>query len=354
MISKVSTIAGAALAAWSLGASAAPLKAKDLSPERKQAIIQHQTNVLAKPYLGVLPAEKPARPVSEVEEAGYLFFSADTNFNSYEAKQLLAKHLPAGVTLVIFAEPGANKAKILKSYEKVIDVSRIRVIEINDASSGFWARDGLPIPVWSKTGAMDLVDSRYYHGFEPDKELQRMFGSYLYKNEFYYEGGNFMANDRGDCLMVDTDEASQIPDDIFTDMLGCQRTIRFPFEKGIGHIDETVRFLKSNLVVTDSKDYAATLRNGGFEVLMLPRPNRTYETYVNAMLVNDTVYVPVYNEAKDNEALDVYRSAGLKVIPIESIELSNEGLGSIHCIVFAYPKVPFNYLLARLGAKEIK
>lgn len=337
-------------------AQAEPLKKKDLSPEFSRKIQAHQAEVNRLRALSpVLPAQTPpARPFSEVENAGYLFFSSDTPFNSSEAKRIMARELPTDVTLVIFTSPYNNKADILNEYAGLIPADRLKVISLDNAGSGFWARDGMPIPVWNAKGGMDMVDSRYYHGFEPDQELQPMFNNFVYRNDYYYEGGNFMVNDLGDCFMVDNDDASQIPDDVFPTKFGCKRTIRFPFEKGIGHMDESIRFLSSKVVVTDSPTYATTLRNAGFEVLMLPRPDRRYETYVNALLVNGTIFVPVYNETKDQMAIDVYRSAGLKVVPIETISLSNNGLGSIHCITMSYPKVPFSSLLTALGAKELK
>ncbi len=168
-------------------------------------------------------------------------------------------------------------------------------------------------------------------------------------------GGNvcLQANDLGDCIMVDNEEASQIPDEIFESKFGCKQLFRMPHEKGIGHIDETIRFVKSKTLVTDSPTYATTMRNAGFEVLMVPRPNRKLETYVNALQVNGTVYVPQYNQPGDQIAVDVFRSAGLNVVPIETISLSNNGMGSIHCITMTYPKVPFTSLLTMLGAKEL-
>jgi hypothetical protein len=337
-------------------AQAAPLKKKDLSPEFSRMIQQHQADVnRLRAIAPVLPAQQvPARPFSEVENAGYLFFSSDTPFDSTEAKRTMARDLPKDVTLVIFADRYDNKADILSQYSGLVPADRLKVITLDGAGRGFWARDGMPIPVWSQSGSMDMVDSHYYHGFEPDDELRPMFSNYVYRNDYYYEGGNFMPNDKGDCLMVNNDDAIQIPDDIFPTKFGCKRTIRLPFEKGIGHVDESARFLSSNVVVTDSPTYATTLRAAGFEVLMLPRPDRRYETYVNALLVNGTIFVPVYNETKDQMALDVYRSAGLNVVPIETISLSNDGLGSIHCITMSYPKVPFTALLGVLGAKELQ
>lgn len=338
------------------GAQAAqntPLKKYDLTPREVQGIQSHhmQLNKMISP-LATVPA--PLRPISEVEEAGYLFFSSDTPFNSAEAKRIMARNLPPDVTLVIFVEPGEDKAAIMKEYSGLIDSSRLKVVEIRGTSRGFWARDGLPIPVWSQEKTMELVDARYYHGFEPDDVMGTWFHSPVRKHTYYYEGGNFMVNDEGVCVMVDNDRAESIPDSIFTNTYGCKKLIRLPFEKGIGHVDESVRFITSKIILTDSPTYAARFRQEGLDVRMLPRPQREYETYVNALLVNGTAFVPVYNQRNQQEALDVYKAAGVKVVPIETSSLSNNGLGSIHCITMTYPKIPFKQLLDMIGGRELK
>jgi len=336
---------------FALGAQAVPLKKIELTPEQERAIQQHHQmlNMVA-PSSTQAP---PARPVSELEDAGYLFFSADTHYNSALAKKTMARHLPPGVTLVIYTQPGRDKARILDEYRTSIDPRRIKVVEISNSGRGFWARDGLPVPVWSSEGSMQLVDARYYHNFEPDDLIGSWFHSPLRKHTYFFEGGNFMVNDQGVCVTVDNSRSSSIPDLIFTAQYGCKTLIRLPFEKGIGHVDESVRFLTSQIVLTDSANYAARLRQAGLDVRMLPRPQRAYETYVNALLVNGTVFVPVYNGPKDQEALDVYRATGLKVVPIETITLSNNGLGSIHCITMTYPRVPFQQLLGLMGGREL-
>jgi hypothetical protein len=330
---------------------AAPKK-WDLSPAEIQKIQQHQHSLGLRLFSR---HEIPARPFSELEQAGYLFMSGEFDFDSRSAKQTMAGNLPDGVTLVLFVSPGMTRESVLRNFQDVIVPERVRVVEIQDTDRGFWARDGLPVPVWSASaGKLDLVDARYYHGFEPDELLAGLFHSLLLRHDYYFEGGNFMANDRGDCVTVDNDTSAGIPEAVFQDYYGCKRTVRLPFEKGIGHVDESARFLSSNTLVTDSARYEAILREQGFTVIRLPRPKRRYETYVNSLLVNGTVFVPIFREGKDNEALSVYRGQGLNVVGIPTRTLSNEGLGSLHCITMTYPKVPFQSLLDLMGGRELK
>src|SRR5690606_15341718 len=106
--------------------------------------------------------------------------------------------------------------------------------------------------------------------------------------------------------------------------------------------------------LTDAPSYKPLLEEAGYKVVMLPRPKREYETYVNALIVNGVVYVPIFDQATDEEALQVYRDAGFdKVIGINSLVLSNDGAGSLHCITMTYPKVSFSELLDNVEGEAL-
>lgn len=347
-ISRILAFAGFIL--FAADGAAAPKK-WDLSRDEVRLIQEHQSRARLQT---LNRRDVPARPFSELDQAGYLFMNAGFDFDSRLAKQALAKHLPGDVTLVLFVSPGSSREAVLRHFRDVIAPERVRVVEVEDANRGFWARDGLPVPALAMSGGLELIDARYYHYFEPDALFAQWFQSRLLKHDYYFEGGNFMANDRGDCLTVDNDTSSRIPEAVFHDYYGCKRVVRLPFEKGIGHVDESVRFLTSDTVVTDSAKYETLLNELGFKVVRLPRPLQRYETYVNSLLVNGTIFVPIYDESKDEEALSIYRRHGLNVVGIPTRILSNEGLGSIHCITMTYPKVSFQELLRGLGARELQ
>lgn len=299
--------------------------------------------------------ERRYRPYADYEAPGYLIMSADFTFNSQQAKLLMASKLPADGTLVIFTDydDASTKENILRAYESVVPRSRIKVIKLNGAYRGFWARDGIPVPAIDRNGGLVVVDARYGHGFESDAQVASLFGAGLEKHQYYYEGGNFMANHAGDCIMVNHGAHVQIPDSVFTGQYGCRQMIRLPFIDGIGHIDEHVRFVREGVVVTDLPAYKDVLEGKGFTVHMLPKPSGPYETYVNSLLMNDQVIVPVFGRATDAQALAVYERLGLKASGADSRALSNNGQGSVHCITMTYPKVPAAALMKALGAREI-
>lgn len=300
------------------------------------------------------------RPYAEYETAGYLLFSEHGEFNSAAAKAAMAKNLPANMTLVVYTgNAGKNYQKnLFSTYSQYVPKNRLKVVYLSGAGKGFWARDGIPVPIWETKAdgsqKFSVVDAKYYHSFEADKEVANFFSAGLVQLPYYTEGGNFMNNTKGDCVVVNNERVAIIPDSAYQDKYGCKTLLRLAYIKGIGHIDESLKFVDDDTVLTDTPEYVNFLQNAGFEVIMLPRPNNKYETYANAMVANGTAFLPIFNQTQDKKAIEIYENLGLKVVPLNSIKLSNEGLGSIHCITMTYPPVPFNQLLEHVGGEEVK
>jgi len=295
------------------------------------------------------------RPYAEYNEAGYLFMNSDFEFSSEAVKRGILKNLPENVTAIVFigSRSDSIKERIKNSFVNEISPDRLKVVYLPKAPQGFWARDGIPVPTVSANGdgRLTLVDAKYYHGFEPDEEVAEIFQSQLIRHDYYFEGGNFMANGKGDCLIVNNSDAAEVPDRIFEVNYGCINLIRLPHVKGIGHADESVKFVSDDTVLTDTDSYIPVLKRAGFNVVTLPRPNKKYETYVNSLIVEDIVYLPIFGQNKDQLAQKVYEDLGFKVIPMNTSRLSNSGLGSIHCITMTYPPSPLTELLKSLGGE---
>lgn len=333
-------------------ANAAPLKKMQMSPRELKRIQRYHDKLNLNPPKN--DQAVPLRPFSELERAGYLLMSSDYDFNSREAKRTMAKNLSEDVTLVLYTSNVSDRARLIADFDDVISPDRIRVIQLKQTERGFWSRDGLPVPVWAEGYRLAFTDAKYYHRFEPDAEIGKLFGLNVLTNSYYFEGGNFMPNDQGVCLTVDNSRSSKMPDTILRNLYGCKTLLRLPFEKGIGHVDESARFANTMTVLTDSAGYAQRIRAAGLEAVQLPRPQKEYETYVNSLLVNDVMFVPIFKEPNDEAALNIYRRFGFKVVGIPTNSLANDGLGSLHCITMTYPPMPFADLLSKLGASEIR
>lgn len=302
---------------------------------------------------GELFKRQNVRPFYEYGKTGYLVFS-DDDFGGIarDMKKQIAQNLPDGVGLIVYTQSSSKNyhQQLLNTYASYLPRERVRVLQVpRSGANDFWSRDNTPVPVFS-AGFRSLVDALYYYNFEPDQVFARLFNAPIAKHRYFFEGGNFMANALGDCIVVNRrqsypggiSDTAAIPDEVFLNQYGCRSLTRLPHLKGIGHSDEVVKFMSDNVVVTDTPQYVSTLRQKGFEVVMLPEPDLDYETYVNSLQVNDVLYVPVFGERGDAAAINAYKTVNpnLKIVPINSRRLATQGQGGIHCITMNYPPGP--------------
>ena len=330
------------------------IPAHGYTPRQEKEMADHNAKVRSRSIKAIGPMVSKYRPYADYEKTGYLIMSAAEM--SGQTKLDIAKNLPADAVLVLFDDAdlsAPDKEAFLKYYGKVVPRERIKFISLPNAHDGFWARDGIPVPVLGPDNSLTVIDAKYYNNFEPDKEISRFFNAGLEKHDYFFEGGNLQANHTGDCLIVNKEKYALIPDKIFTGLYGCKTLTRLPFIDGIGHVDERARFINEKTLVTDTPLYKNILEAKGFSVYMLPRAMNPLETYVNSLIMNDHVVVPVFDEETDAQALAVYEKLGLKASGTNSFDLSNDGGGSIHCITMTYPKVPVAELLKTIGAKEL-
>lgn len=357
------------IAFFTFGVVAMAAPQKGFSPKEMSWMAQQNNSQSKKDFKAMalegksffgLDADEYVLPYGEYENQGYILFNDESDFGSRLAKRGFLSHLPDSIIPVIFTtNQSPEYVQSLKERWGVYlnDFSKLKIMALKSKGNSFWARDGIPVPTFKftkKKSEFTVVDAIYYHDFEADYQVAKHFSAAVSKHDYYFEGGNFMPNAHGDCLVVNTDATAQVPDSVFSLQYGCKNLIRLPYLKGIGHADESVKFVDAQTVITDAEDYAQILKEEGFEVVMMPRPKRPYETYMNSVFLEKTVYVPVFGrEEKDKEAMDVYRSLGFTPVPLNSYSLSNEGLGSLHCISMVYPKVSFKELLTETDSREL-
>jgi len=185
---------------------------------------------------------------------------------------------------------------------------------------------------------------------------------------FVLEGGSIDANGKGklltttQCLLNQNRNPNLNRDQIekvLNDYLGVTETLWL--ESGIngddtdGHVDDLARFTDERTVFcaieTDSKDEnfaplksnIAALnkysRTSDIEVIEVPMPLkqvkaglRTPATYLNFLILNDAVLVPVFQDKKDDNTLQLFEKhfRGRTIVPIDCRSLVF-GQGAIHC-----------------------
>lgn len=325
------------------------------SREQNQKIQEWNASESKQGILKASPFRVPViRPVAETERAQYLIMSPAGNFSSLNAKLEMARQLPADMELVLYTSgPGPSTESAVQPFRQILPPNRLHVITLPQSERGFWARDGLPVPVWNQQNRLALVGARYYHEFEPDAQVAALFPSELAQHSYYFEGGNFAPSPSGDCVIVNNNRVRQIPDQIFTSYYGCRTILRLPHERGIGHADETFKFIDDRRVLSDSPTHRTLLEQAGYQVTMVPRPRAQIETHVNALFVNGTAFVPVFGRPSDAAALAVFRNLGFNAVGIDSSILSNNGRGSLHCITMTYPPVALQQLLRLLTTPRV-
>ncbi len=198
------------------------------------------------------------------------------------------------------------------------DLSRVVLVPAKDSASTaaetakgekyltVWARDWSPQPAYTAAGQLVLLDFNYYSNRDADDSAGRSLVEFFNQSlptdailtspevvsrisvPVYNEGGNFMNNDNGDCLMTtrvtDANSAAAIKEaaadnrrkNIFNDEVmdkteivrqykekaGCKTVSifpRIPYE-GTGHIDMWAKFLDNDtIIVNELRDEVVNL-----------------------------------------------------------------------------------------------
>ena len=252
-----------------------------------------------------------------------------------------------------------------------IPMEKVRFFEFPHES--FWTRDYGPVSVVDQSNKIYYVDPRYYPQRRRDDAIptlmSRYFGVGAVRPNLATEGGNFMTNGEGICVVtewlfqenprLDARSLQTIQRDYF----GCRQTIVLErlVREGTGHVDMFAKFLDPNTILvgeygrSDPQNAALLDRNverlesfaldndWPLEIVRIPMPaggNGVYRSYTNSLIVNDAVIVPTYRGDRrfEAEALEIYRSAmpiGTRVIPMDAETVIQLG-GAVHCTTMGF------------------
>ncbi|WP_141734738.1 agmatine deiminase family protein [Oligoflexus tunisiensis] len=278
-------------------------------------------------------------------------------------------------------------------------INKVSVVEQKDYGQvTVWARDWAPLGAVTASNELRLLDFNYYPRREADDATARSFagltGITRVSVPVYNEGGNFMNNNRGECLMstrvtdanADVFKAGDMvldAEDIkqyYGEFAGCEQTYIFPRmpTEGTGHIDMWAKFLNDDTVIVgqisnETLSYASSSNRSltqqiqryldarardiadlGYNVVRIPMPVPSaglFRSYTNSLLLNGTAIVPQYLRGNSGsyqdqallrsyeaEARRVYESLGYKVVFIPSDGMIATG-GAVHCVTMQVPAV---------------
>ena len=310
-------------------------------------------------------------------------------FSIYPYYSQFIKELTTGEDVRINVKDQEMKDFAVKCLEQAgVDQGRVQFFfhPTNDA----WCRDHGPAFLINPKATQKkiIVDWNYnawgnkYPPFDLDDVIPTLIGSALNLPVYYpgiiMEGGSVDFNGKGTvitstcCLLNDNRNPHLTKEQIETYLVNYYGVDQVLWVKeGIagddtdGHIDDTVRFVNEDTVVTvieenrQDENYALLqdnladlkkmrLLNGKqLNIVELPMPKdviyedqRLPASYANFYIANQSVIVPTFRCDRDEKALRIIQSCfpDRKVVGIDSTEII-WGLGSFHCLSQQEPAV---------------
>ena len=313
------------------------------------------------------PVGKIARPFSDADEVGFIAVTGEDSVSPEDdfldelagLRDQLIDNLPSGVKLIIYVRSQERGQSLKKLYGVRQNGDRIRYLvtpgaplpkvlpKVGHPKGVYegWGRDSLPYPVVLKPGPsvknkFALIDSLPQSRFQPDAVFGAALGLPLISNQVVFRGGNVMPDLKGNCFLENAIEVPQLLAEnrtFLADFLGCKTVHVFTPDGGIGDIDERLKFINNNVALTDSPLFKQELIGKGYIVREIPRAQNEFESYMNSIIANGTIFVPTFGSPTDRKVLAAYAGLGLKVVPVKSKILSNKFHGSLHCLTMNYP-----------------
>ena len=306
----------------------------------------------------------------------------------YPSYGLFVRELTKGEDVCINVADAAMQAFAARTLQAAgADMARVKFFlhPTNDA----WCRDHGPAFVINPTEKRKaIVDWHYnawgnkYPPFDLDDVIPTLVGKALdlpvYHPGIIMEGGSVEFNGAGTlltsvCCLLNPNRNPHLDrekiEGYLRDYYGVEQILWV--KEGIigddtdGHIDDTVRFISEDTVVTVIEEDAADenyqllqdnladlmamrLLNGKqLNIVELPMPEAViYEgqrlpaSYANFYIANESVIVPTFGCSRDEKALRILEDCfpGRKVVGIDSTDII-WGLGSFHCLSQQEPAV---------------
>ncbi len=240
-----------------------------------------------------------------------------------------------------------------------------------------WIRDYGPFFITEDGTDLSIVDADYvrYNRIHDDAQpghFAAWYGIADHEWDFATEGGNFLANGHGICLVSETIlglnpqyDTAEI-EDLYHDYLGCTQLIILPgMDDVTGHVDMWMTwFDHKNLIVGEydpSDDYQShqliedaiadqltglvdPVTGESIQIHRVPMPDNdnqwVWRTYTNGTWIDDTFLMPVYGgyEGLQNQAIAVFEGLGAQVIPVDA-DVVITSAGAVHCITKTIPVI---------------
>jgi len=280
-----------------------------------------------------------------------------------------------------------NHQLAIQSLLKNRQVNMANVVFAFARSNDSWARDHGAISVWNNN-QLQLLDFQFNAwGCKYEFSLDNAINSALYQQgifrvniqsvAFVLEGGSIESDGQGTlltthCLLESSRNPGMTQRQIETTLInhfGLRRILWLQHGELTGddtdaHIDTLARFVSPTGIVyvrcenrsdehylnlqamENELNQFVTIDQKPYQLFPLPLPDPVYNasgqrlpaTYANFLIINNAVLLPVYQQDKDSQAIDVLKECfpDREIIPINCLPLVHQ-FGSLHCVTMQFP-----------------
>ncbi len=354
-----------------------PWDNEDVCAAQARYRVQH-----AEVYGSTEPPPGPLRLPGEFEPAEALYL-AYTAIDAYDGLfgDLLNTVSEQGPVRVLHL-PGARKRLETRLWLHGLTWSEIQRVHTVPFES-IWVRDFGPIAVHSPQG-VTWIDTRYVGDCLLDDALPTRLaaskkGQHVARCPLRLDGGNLISDGRGTCFMASGVAArnSLSQTELAEQMqrwFGCERLVILHPLAGnvIEHVDMFLQMADHDLILLGSfepeehpenhrrleANFATlsalrTPEGQPYRIMRVPmpppgdasedEPEPMLRSYLNLVVYNEVVVVPVYGDHAQREAevLELVRTAypGRSIVPVDASSIAAD-MGALHCVTFTVPQAP--------------
>lgn len=325
------------------------------------------------------PPPAPVRLPADFEpaEALYLAYPGIPDYDEMFAAILDAAAPEGEVVVLVDPEHRSQLAELLEQVD--LDAPYVQVVDDLPFDS-VWMRDYGPIWVFTDK-ELAIVDPRYFSNCLYDDSVPTGLGDHaprssVYRSPLRVDGGDLVTNGRGLCFTTErTLDNNGLDEARFEDearvWFGCEDVVVLQPLAGdvVPHVDMFLHPAADDVVLLEyyepesspanhsilehNRAILETVRLGDgrpLRIVPVPMPEPEidpfaedgyiYRSYLNLLVFNDAVLVPVYegNPAREARALAAIRKAfsGRRLVRVASDAISLDG-GALHCIARTRP-----------------
>jgi agmatine/peptidylarginine deiminase len=309
----------------------------------------------------------PLVATAEFEPVDALLITWDSDYSDFFSTIISELNRKTEVYVLVQDLYEERAAREHLSWE-IVDVDSIQfVLHRRDT---IWIRDYGPISVRLPGGNFAFIDSEYCDDRPFDDSvptnLAQYFGVPVLHSGLTLDGGNFLTNGKGLCVMTDLiDEdnpklnQAEIADRLNT-YFGCKKIVvlhRLIGEE-TGHVDIFAKLISQDTILlgqykeeqdplnsfildSNASQLGSVILedNRSLSVIRIPMGSNddgVFRNYANSLYLNGTVIIPTYNTDRElNErAIEIYKKAlpqGTRIVPVDASTIIEQE-GAVHCI----------------------